>query len=176
MKKTSSKKCNDKNCHVHGSLNVRGRSFTGAVISTKMQKTAIVEWGRRGYLKKYERYEKKRSKVKAHNPECINAKDGDLVEIRETRPLSKTKNFVIVSVLGKEKGFKEKMEAREEAKVKIKKKEETPKTEESSGSQQKEEGMGILGSETPKKSDETKIQDHAKIKEPKEEESEASKI
>lgn len=154
MKKTSSKKCNDKNCPVHGSLNIRGRSFIGSVISTKMQKTAIVEWGRRGYLRKYERYEKKRSKVKAHNPECINAKDGDLVEIRETRPLSKTKNFVIVKVLGKEKGFKEKMEAREEAKVKVKEKEETQKTEEGSGLQQKDEDMEIFGSEKPKKLDE----------------------
>jgi len=36
----------------------------------------------------------------------------------ECRPLSKTKNFVIVGVLGKEKGFKERMEAEEESKVK----------------------------------------------------------
>ena len=154
--KNISKKCNDGNCPVHGSLNARGRSFTGAVISTKMQKTAIVEWGGRSYLRKYERYEKKRSKVKTHNSECIGAKEGDLVEITECRPLSKTKNFVIVKILGKEKGFKEKMEAREEGKVKDKKKEETPEAEESQGSY------------------ESKTQNSPKT-EPKEEEIETSK-
>lgn len=124
MKKKTSEGCKDKNCPFHGSLSIRGRSFVGTVISTKMQKTAIVEWGRIHQLRKYERYEKRRSKVKVHNPDCIKAKEGDLVKIAECRPLSKTKNFVIVKVLGKEKGFKEKMEAREEAKVDVKKAEE----------------------------------------------------
>ncbi len=123
--KKSLKKCNDENCPFHGNLMTRGRNFIGTVISTKMQRTALVEWNRRQYLRKYERYEKKRSKVKAHNPECINAKDGDLVKIVECRPLSKTKNLVIIEVLGKEKGFKEKMEAREESKADIKKEEKT---------------------------------------------------
>ena len=131
MKKKIAEKCNDENCPFHGSLGTRGRSFIGTVISTKMQRTAIVEWMRRYYLSKYERYEKRRSKVKAHNSDCINAKEGDLVRITECKPLSKTKNFVIVEVLGKEKGFKERMEAREEAKV-VKKEEEKieEKTEE----------------------------------------------
>ena len=164
--KNSSKKCDDGNCPVHGSLNVRGRSFTGTVISTKMQKTAIVEWGGRSYLRKYERYEKKRSKVKAHNPDCIGAKEGDLVEIAECRPLSKTKNFVIVKVLGKEKGFKEKMEAREEAKVKDKEKEETSETEEGSESKQKESSGGSF---------ESKPLNDPKIEDPKEEEIETNK-
>jgi small subunit ribosomal protein S17 len=124
MKEKSLEGCNDKNCPFHGSLRTRGRSFVGTVISTKMQGTALVEWDRRKYLSKYERYEKRRSKVKAHNPYCISAKEGDLAKIMECRPLSKTKNFVIVEVLGKEKGFKERMEGRAEAKVEVKKKEE----------------------------------------------------
>lgn len=127
MKKKSDK-CNDKNCPIHGSLKTRGRNFVGTIISTKMQNTATVEWERRSFLRKYERYEKMRSRVKAHNPKCINAQEGDLVKIMECRPLSKTKNYVIIESLGKEKGFKEKMEAREEAKV-LKKKEE-PEAEE----------------------------------------------
>ena len=129
MKKKVTGRCDDKNCPFHGSSKIRGRSFIGTLISTKMQKTAIVEWGRRYYLRKYERYEKRRSKVKVHNPDCINAKEGDLVKIVECKPLSKTKNFVIVEVLGKEKGFKERMEAREEAKVVKKKVEEEEKIE-----------------------------------------------
>jgi small subunit ribosomal protein S17 len=111
-------KCNDDNCPFHGSLKCRGRVFTGTVISVKMQKTAIVEWGHRQFLRKYERYEKRKSRVKAHNPSCINASEGNIVKIMECRPLSKTKNFVIVKVLGEEKGFRERMEAEEEAKFK----------------------------------------------------------
>lgn len=112
-------KCNDGNCPFHGSLKCRGRIFTGTIISVKMQKTAIVKWERRYFLKKYKRYEKRKSRVKAHNPTCINAHEGDIVKIMECRPLSKTKNFVIVEVLGKEKGFAERIEAEEEAKAKV---------------------------------------------------------
>ncbi|MBW2977056.1 30S ribosomal protein S17 [Candidatus Woesearchaeota archaeon] len=115
--------CNDENCPFHGRLKCRGRTFTGTVISTKMQKTAAIGWERRHFLKKYERYEKRETKVKAHNPACINAHDGDIVKIVECRPLSKTKNFVVVEVLGKEKGFKERMDAEEEAKFREQKKE-----------------------------------------------------
>ncbi len=118
-----SKGCNESNCPFHGKLSVRGRQFTGTIVSTKMRKTAIVEFGRLYFLKKYERYEKRRTRLKVHNPECINAKDGDIVNIMECRPLSKTKNFVIVSKLGVEKGFAGKMEARQSAKVAEKKEE-----------------------------------------------------
>ena len=111
-------KCDDNNCPFHGRLRCRGRIFVGTIISVKMQKTAIVEWERKRFLSKYERYEKRRSRVKAHNPGCVDAHEGDIVKIIECRPLSKTKNFVIVEVLGKEKDFKERMEAEEEAKVK----------------------------------------------------------
>lgn len=117
-------KCSDVKCPFHGNLSVRGRRFTGTVISTKMRKTAVVEFERLNFLKKYERYEKRRTKLKVHNPECINAKDGGIVEVMECRPLSKTKNFVIIREFGKEKGFKGKMEARELAKVENPKKEE----------------------------------------------------
>ena len=123
MKKPE-QKCEDSKCPFHGHLSVRGRKFTGTVISSKMRKTAVVEFGRLHFLPKYERYEKRRTRLKVHNPECINAKEGDIVDISECRPLSKTKNFVIIHKLGQEKGFKEKMEARESAKV------EKPKTEE----------------------------------------------
>lgn len=111
-------KCSDNNCPFHGKLPCRGRIFTGTVISFKMQKTVTVEWDRKIFLKKYERYEKKRSRVKVHNPSCVAANEGDIVKIMECRPLSKTKNFVIVEVLGQEKDFKERMEAEEESKVK----------------------------------------------------------
>ncbi len=125
--------CEDINCPFHGSLKVRGRTFTGVVLSSKMHKTCIVEWERSYFLQKYERSEKRKSKVKAHNPPCINAEEGDLVKIAECRPLSKTKNFVIIEKVGREKLFTEKMEARQESKVKdkekVEEKEEHPKEE-----------------------------------------------
>lgn len=100
--KKPSKACSDKNCPFHSNLSVRGRTFTGLVTSDKMTKTATIVWSRRTYVPKYERYEKKRSKVKAHNPDCLGAKKGDVVRIAETKPISKTKNFVVIEILGKE--------------------------------------------------------------------------
>jgi small subunit ribosomal protein S17 len=82
-----------------GSVKVRGRIFTGTVVSSKMQKTVTVEWPRKKFNTKYERFEMRRTRVKAHNPESIDAKDGDLVRIAETRPLSKTKNFVVIEIV-----------------------------------------------------------------------------
>jgi len=92
-------KCEDPHCPYHGNISLRGRTFTGTVISDKMTKTITVEWPRRSYIQKYERYEKRRSKVKAHNPDCIKAKIGQKVKIMETKPISKTKNFVVIEVL-----------------------------------------------------------------------------
>ena len=109
--------CKDSKCPFHGILSLRGRQFSGVVISTKMRKTAVIEFERLNFLKKYERYEKRRTRLKCHNPECINAKDGDIVSVMECRPLSKTKSFVITQITGTEKRFKEKMEAKEAAKI-----------------------------------------------------------
>jgi small subunit ribosomal protein S17 len=91
--------CTDKNCHIHGKNRVRGRIFEGKVIKSKMTKTIIVEWPRRYYLSKYERFEKRRSKVKAHNPPCIAAKQGDQVRIAECKPISKNKSFIVLEIL-----------------------------------------------------------------------------
>jgi small subunit ribosomal protein S17 len=88
--------CDDVNCPFHGTLPVRGQILEGTVVSDKAPKTVVVL---RSYLKKnpkYERYEKRRSKIHAHNPPCINAKVGDVVKIAECRPLSKTKSFVVI--------------------------------------------------------------------------------
>jgi len=119
VKKKNAGKCDDRNCPIHGNINPRGRDFTGIVIGTNMTKTATVEWTYRLFAPKYERSETRKSKVHAHNPLCINAQVGDVVQIMETRPLSKTKNFVITKKLRKERGFKEKLEEREEEKAKV---------------------------------------------------------
>lgn len=82
-------------------VKLHGKEFVGTVISDKATKTVTVEWERRVLLKKYERYERKYSRVYAHNPATMNARTGDIVRIKETRPLSKTKNFVVVEIMKK---------------------------------------------------------------------------
>jgi len=91
--------CSDSHCPFHGGINIRGRIFIGNVIKAASQKTVTIEFPRKIFLKKYERYEKRRTRIKAHNPLCINAKLGDKVKIAECRPISKTKNFSIIEKL-----------------------------------------------------------------------------
>ncbi|MEK6973069.1 MAG: 30S ribosomal protein S17 [archaeon] len=97
------KDCGDKKCPYHGTVSVRGNVLEATVISAKVPKNAIVIRSLTKYVKKFERYKKVRSRLNVHNPLCINAKVGDIVEIGETRKLSKTKNFVITKILGREK-------------------------------------------------------------------------
>ncbi|MEM4259680.1 MAG: 30S ribosomal protein S17 [Candidatus Woesearchaeota archaeon] len=92
------KDCKDLKCPFHGSVKVHGRILVGEVISDKADKTVTIKWELRKFIKKYERYAIKTKKIKAHNPACINAKTGDIVTIMETRPLSKTKNFVVIEI------------------------------------------------------------------------------
>ena len=94
--KQPEKECGDSKCPWHGTLSVRGRIFQGEVVGDKASKTVIVEWHYVHYVPKYERYERRHSSVHAYNPECINAKKGDIVRIAECRPISKTKSFVVI--------------------------------------------------------------------------------
>ena len=85
-------------------ISVRGKTIVGKVVSAKMHKTVTVEWGRKVLIPKFERFTKRTSKAAAHNPEEIHAQAGDLVKIGETRPLSKTKNFIVLEILEKATG------------------------------------------------------------------------
>jgi len=91
--------CNDPNCPIHGHIKVRGSQFIGRVASSKGKKTVIVERDYTKYIYKYERSLRKKSRIPAHNPECIHAKVGDMVRIGETRRISKTKSFVVLEVI-----------------------------------------------------------------------------
>jgi small subunit ribosomal protein S17 len=98
--KAPEKRCeNDKKCPFHGSLSLRGRTFVGRVVRCSLGKNALVEMHWQKFLPKYERFEKKRTRIMAHNPQCISAVEGDDVRIMETRKLSKTKNFVVIEKL-----------------------------------------------------------------------------
>lgn len=88
--------CESDKCPFHGKLPVRGRTFRGTVVSDKSKNTVVVQWEYFNFLPKYERYERKKTKVLAHNPSCINARKGDFVTLAECRPMSKKKSFVVV--------------------------------------------------------------------------------
>ena len=99
-------KCTDFACPKHGQISLRGRIFKGKVIK-KFPKRIVIEFERTIYIKKYERYSKRKTKLHARLSECM-AKDieiGDYVEIRECRPISKIVHFV---TLGKVSGGEEK--------------------------------------------------------------------
>ncbi|RLG14106.1 MAG: 30S ribosomal protein S17 [Candidatus Nanohalarchaeota archaeon] len=94
--------CHDSNCPFHSTLKIRGNVFEGVVVSDKMDKTAVVEMRYLHKLKKYKVYERRKTKLYAHIPECLSAKKGDLVKIAECRPISKTKKFVLIDILNKD--------------------------------------------------------------------------
>jgi small subunit ribosomal protein S17 len=93
-------RCDDRHCPFHGRLPVRGQVIEGTVVSTGMQRTAVVERTLLHFVPKYERYEKRRRRYLAHAPPCLNVPIGHRVRIAETRPLSKLVSFCIVEDLG----------------------------------------------------------------------------
>ena len=94
--KPPGKTCEDPKCPYHGTLPVRGKILEGTVVSTKMSGTVTVERGHLHYARKYMRYERRRSKILAHNPPSLELKEGDRVRIVECRPLSKEVSFVAI--------------------------------------------------------------------------------
>lgn len=98
--KTPEEKCQDKRCPFHGNLSVRGQVLEGKVVSDKMDGTVVVEREHAEKIPKFERYERRSSKIHAHNPPCISAKEGDEVKIGECKRLSKQKSFVVLDKEG----------------------------------------------------------------------------
>ncbi len=92
--------CDDRHCPFHGRLPVRGQVIEGTVVSTSMQRTAVVERILLHPVAKFERYEKRRRRYLAHAPPCLAVPAGHRVRIAETRPLSKLVRFCIVEDLG----------------------------------------------------------------------------
>ena len=103
MKKTENSKCSDKLCPFHGSspLKLRGRTFQGVVIN-KLHGRVTIRFERMNYIQKYERYEKRNTKLHARLPECLNEIEiGDYIQIEETRPVSKIIHFVVTKLIRK---------------------------------------------------------------------------
>jgi small subunit ribosomal protein S17 len=75
------------------------RTLQGAVVSNKMDKTIVVLVVR-NVKHKMGKYIKRSTKIHAHDEKNI-CQIGDVVKIEETRPLSKTKSWSLVEVVGK---------------------------------------------------------------------------
>ena len=73
---------------------------TGVVVSDKMENTCIVAVSDRIVHKRYKKVITRTKRYAVHDSE-FNAAIGDQVRIRETKPLSKTKNWILVNVLRK---------------------------------------------------------------------------
>ena len=76
-------------------ITTNNKILTGTVVSDKMDKTVVVLVTRFVQHPKYKKFLKITKKFKAHD-ETNAHKVGDTVSLRETRPLSKDKRFVIV--------------------------------------------------------------------------------
>jgi len=96
--KNPKKECTDKKCPFHGEINVKKGLFVGKVIKKDIYRSATIEWFHQYYVPKYERYELRRSRLRVHNPACIDAEIGQEVLVAQTRPLSKIKHHVILEV------------------------------------------------------------------------------
>ena len=94
--KAPTRQCEDPNCPFHGTLKVRGKILTGKVVSVSAGKMAVVQRESYKYNKKYMRYLKRRSKLHAHLPPCVELAIGDVATVAECRPVAKTVSFVIV--------------------------------------------------------------------------------
>ena len=68
----------------------------GVVVSDKMDKSVVVKVERRVMHPVYKKYIKRSAKYTAHDENNL-CKIGDVVQIIESRPLSKTKTWVVMS-------------------------------------------------------------------------------
>jgi small subunit ribosomal protein S17 len=98
--KSPSRTCSDLDCPWHGTVSLRGKLLYGRLASHKARGLAVIERDYYHYLPKYSRYEKRRSRIHAHLPPCVSAKEGEQVVAAECRPLSKTVSFVVLGGQG----------------------------------------------------------------------------
>lgn len=69
----------------------------GKVVSTKMLNTVVVEVERAFAHPLYKKTIRKHKRYKAHIDEGTKVAEGDVVEIEETRPISKEKKFKVIN-------------------------------------------------------------------------------
>ncbi|HWS48537.1 MAG TPA: 30S ribosomal protein S17 [Candidatus Methanoperedens sp.] len=74
-----------------------GKIFTGVVVSDKMTNTIVISLSYTSRHPLYKKIVKKNKKIYADNN--LNAKAGDTVMVKETRPLSKLKRFTTLKIV-----------------------------------------------------------------------------
>jgi small subunit ribosomal protein S17 len=78
------------------------RTVQGRVVSNKMDKTITIAVERKVKHPIYGKFIKRTTKLHAHD-ETNQCNEGDVVTIRECRPLSKSKNWMLVEIVTKAK-------------------------------------------------------------------------
>ena len=76
-------------------ISTRGRTFEGFV-TKKFPKRVVVEFERTVFVRKYERFYKKKTRLHARLPDNIEAEVGDYIKVKECRPLSKIIHFMVI--------------------------------------------------------------------------------
>ncbi|QJC34559.1 30S ribosomal protein S17 [Enterobacteriaceae endosymbiont of Donacia crassipes] len=76
------------------------KTLKGKVISNKMQKSIVVHINRLIKHPIYGKYINRTTKLHVHDEKNI-CNIGDLIEIKESRPLSKTKSWILVKIVKK---------------------------------------------------------------------------
>ena len=76
----------------------QARTVVGKVVSDKMDKTIVILVERLVKHPLYGKYIRKTTKLSAHDENGI-AKEGNMVKIQESKPISKNKSWVLLEVL-----------------------------------------------------------------------------
>ncbi|MHA1885291.1 MAG: 30S ribosomal protein S17, partial [Promethearchaeota archaeon] len=97
--KAKAEDCNDEVCPFHGSTRIRGKITQGVVVSKKSRNTVIIRRDYVQFVKKFQRYERRNTRLACHLPECLSheIEIGDLIRVGESRKISKTKAFIVLN-------------------------------------------------------------------------------
>lgn len=107
MAKENTTKQNEKTTKAAVAVPTRGRMFEGTVVK-KFPHRVVIEAERTVFVRKYERFYKKKTRVHARLPESMDVQVGDYVKARECRPLSKIIHAVVVEKVRSESNMEDK--------------------------------------------------------------------
>jgi len=101
--KVKAEECKDLSCPYHGKTRIRGKITQGIVVSKKSKNTVIIRHDYVQFIKKYQRYERRNSRLACHLPDCLSheIENGDLVRVGESRKISKTKAFIVLEKISR---------------------------------------------------------------------------
>ncbi len=85
----------EKEAAIVATIPTRGRTFEGTV-TKKFPTRVVIEMERTVFVKKYERFYKKKTRIHARLPQGMDINVGDYIRVRECRPLSKIINAIVI--------------------------------------------------------------------------------